>query len=395
MVPDREGKSDVFAPFQLGGDVQDNEPTLLEEAIRVNAAPKGDIYAQFGLSDIVRENEQRLDEAKKREEAGTVAAAIGRDEANPIRKRAWKLVGLPKFAVKQKGEVAMDSKICKRANGGGAEASVTIDASVSAAAASAATAAGGGAGGGADGDAANSTDILGSHFYWHSPVDDIFADFNLSEIVRDYETLQRRVKYAPQREDYGDDGDNEEERYLKASRYSNAREWWLDNWPRCHGLIFRVLIPLWILTGIAMGLGFVLAELEEQAEYQRNDEVMQTRFRAEQFPLDEELRFLFGIPTSCLNVYLSRKGGSSPPNTRGGDDDFPAATLGEWLGESFPPVSPDFSDNINETMEEVERYMEVCEEVATDVVTRLLNYTSASSEVGHLLPDLTFDWIRW
>jgi hypothetical protein len=297
---------DVFASFQLG-EVEDNENKLLEKEIQINKnrskVPAKDIYKQFRLSDIVKENEQRQrqqQQAKKKNEEQQ-EEDVTNISANNERNLIWKKIPKKLVKLKQKDESG-NYEVRKGVEV--AEVSVKSDSSFFAASGTAVakdTVAAA-----ANASATNPiTDVLGSQFYWESPADDVFVDFNLSEIVRDYEKLQRRVKYAPKKDEYDDDDDeevNRENKYLKTSRYVSAKNWWLDNWPRCHGIIFRVFIPLWILTGMAIGLGYILARFEKDEEYQRNNEMMKSRFLMEQFPYDEALKFLFGLPTGAYPI---------------------------------------------------------------------------------------------
>ena len=316
MVLDKnmDEKSDVFAPFQLGEEVQDNEKKLLEQELRINQNPSKattkdgtpkteDIYEQFRLSDIVKENEQRQQKQQAKKINNQQEQAIGNNittdnEENLIwKKLPKKLINFSKL--NQKDESGDSGKKEEDV----AKDSVKSDSSFSAAAAVVAAGTGGAAGATSPVDPIK--DVLGSQFFWESPADDIFTDFNLSVIAQDYEKLQRRVKYAPKKDEYDDDDEgNEEKKYLRRSRYVSAKNWWVDNFPRCHGLIFRVLIPLWILTGLAIGLGYILARFEEDEEYQRNDEMMQSRFLTEQFPYDEALKFLFGLPTGAYPIQI-------------------------------------------------------------------------------------------
>lgn len=77
------------------------------------------------------------------------------------------------------------------------------------------------------------------------------------------------------------------------------------------------------------------------------------------------------------------------------DDNLRQQSLDEWFGSDFPPVSPGFSGNIEEMIDEIESYMEACEVRAAEVTTRLVEYISDRAEIMYVDAALTFDWIRW
>jgi hypothetical protein len=182
MVLDKEEKPDVFAPFQLGEDVQDTENKLLEKKSGINqnpskvitkdGTPKEDIYKQFRLSDIVKENEQRQhkQQAKKINEEQHVAAV--KSTENLI----WKL--LPKRLINySKLQQKFESSDERRKEEDVAEDSVKSDSSFFAAAAAVAA-------GTADTAAAAAnpiTDVLGSQFYW-----EILIFLKLSRTMKSY-----------------------------------------------------------------------------------------------------------------------------------------------------------------------------------------------------------------
>jgi len=133
-------------------------------------------------------------------------------------------------------------------------------------------------GGGAAVAAASFTSDLDDRFNWISPhsSDSVFSDFDLDAIVKDYEKLQRRINFRPGTgggNDYnnnsggdnnnggadddankinnnaGDGGNNHSEHPMTNMginvRYRNMKKIWLSNFPRTHGLVFRVFLPLY------------------------------------------------------------------------------------------------------------------------------------------------------
>jgi hypothetical protein len=411
MDLDKEEKSDVFAPFRLSGEVQDIETRCMEKDLQENRTiassngkntPKEDVFAKFRLSDAVREDAKRqilASSDQKTEEQGSVSQnqpskssfdffsrVVNARRRGRIKKECEKNNSDPEEEKAEEMEDAFDANPpLQQVSFGDDNDRMDGDAASPRDAKESATLKPSGA-----------TDLLGSQFWWESPANDIFSDFDLSAIVRDYEKLQRKVNYPPTKhvQDSADEGQERLKSRLDNFRYKNLKQWWLDNFPRCHGFIFRVLIPQWIILLMAMGLGFILAEFEIGDEYKRNDAVLAGRFTLEQFPRDEAIQFLFGLPTVCFNIYVAAKG--RPANiSEISDGTFRQQGLDEWFGSKFPPVSPGFSGNIEETIEEIENYMEVCEDTAAKVTTQLVAYMSLRGEDVFSNAALTFDWIRW
>jgi hypothetical protein len=414
-MPNKEERSsDGFAPFQRDDGVQDNNAKLMVEKERQenrhniemhsrNGEPKEDIYAQFRLSDAVQDMIQRKQE--KDEAGGKAENSKDNDKISRDNQTFWKRrLGMMPFGIKfprqRQGRKRSKESFEKQSSGGKeekeeeeCEETLPVLAQVST---------------GSDKPEWESTrivrestteaspsranDHLVSHFYWESPADDIFSDFDLKAIVRDYEKLQRKVKYPPKRV-LPDSAYHENDSFaaqLKTMRYKNVKEWWLDHFPRCHGIIFRVLIPQCIVMLIAMGLGYILAKFEIDDEYRRNDAVSAKMFRLQQLPRDEGMQFLLRLPKVCFNIYLSLK--TQPfDNFTIADDATLQYVLAEWFGGDLPSLSPDFGDDIQDSIEEIERFMELCGTVPSNLTTRLAEYNGVNSGDS----DLTFNWIRW
>lgn len=237
-------------------------------------------------------------------------------------------------------------------------------------------------------------ELMDEIFRLDKPGYDVFADFDLDGIVRDYETTQRKVNYAPGKDKAHKDGETDEtELYAAVYRYRNLKQMWLDNFPRSHGIIFRILIPLWILVAISLLLGYILALYEQESEYQANDEVMVNRFLFQQLPYKETINFMSVLPTACFEFYtfLKRKETNStiPPSLR---------ELKNLFGEDLPEITPlnNSADvDVEELADEIAAFMRACEDIGTDLVSQRINYTEtkAALEAATGTP-LSFDWIR-
>ena len=165
--------------------------------------------------------------------------------------------------------------------------------------------------------------------------DSIFNDFDLDSIVKDYEKLQRTVNFKPgthgsatEAAAYGrnggaNDDDDEEDDDDGANffdhigvlgigvRYHHLELYWLDNFPRTHGLVARVMLPLFMIVCLSIGLGIGLAKMEIGGEIEANDEAMRSQYELIQYPYDETLQFLFNLPTVCFDYYVYKKEGAS------------------------------------------------------------------------------------
>ncbi|KAG7345566.1 ion channel [Nitzschia inconspicua] len=412
MVLNREVKPDVFAPFEnIIYDKNDNTNLMIEQKERQEnrvtvengrTVPKEDIFAQFRLPVV-----DAVEKGPPSTEGNTIDCENSGDNDTSQQNRDKKKTFLNRFRrhdgtrmgletndnygdekMEQEndkvfqhnppvGTVSLDDDWKNDTDDGGGGAKVPKSTNEAAPA-----------------HPPGETDLLDSQSYWESPANDIFADFDLNAIVRDYEKLQRKVNYAPPKETH----DNVEEENLKLQiekmRYKNVKEWWLNNFPRCHGIIFRVLIPQCILLLIAMGLGYILAGFEVDDEYWRNDDVMARRFTMESFSREESVRLLLGLPTFCFNSYITAKGRSVENLEIVNDTSLIQQSLGEKFESKLMTVSPAFSSNVDETLLEMETYMQACEDAAANVTTRVLYDTIERADVMAESNTLTFDWIR-
>ena len=275
--------------------------------------------------------------------------------------------------------------------------------------------------------------------WWVSPhsADKIFTDFDLDAIVKDYEKLQRKINFQPgtgSKYDniYGDDNkndgngngngnddgnnDNKYDLNNKTSmgitvRYRSIKKFWLDYFPRLHGILFRVLLPLWIMVGFTILLGMVLAKFEINDEIEENNAIMRGKYELIKYPYDETLNFLFGLPTVCFDYYLYKKTNETDANytmtgLMGGDtqqdmidathtyNEDNIANLTLWVGDRFPPVEVGYdNDDPLITISEIKEYLQVCEDAGSDLIQNFIDITSAKME-STSTNTMSFNWMR-
>lgn len=75
----------------------------------------------------------------------------------------------------------------------------------------------------------------------------------------------------------------------------------VNSWPRTTAFVCRIILPLWLLIGIAIGLGYLLGKYEETNEYVQNDEIVRERFVLKQFPINQTLRAMHNM--SLVNTF--------------------------------------------------------------------------------------------
>jgi hypothetical protein len=235
-------------------------------------------------------------------------------------------------------------------------------------------------------------ELMDDIFRLDKPGYDVFADFDLDGIVRDYERMQRKINHAPVTENKGtakNDDNQELDHYAALYRYRSLKQMWLDNFPRLHGIIFRILAPLWILVAISLLLGHVLAGYEEESEYQANDGVMVNRFLFQQLPYRETIDFMLELPTTCFDSYLLLKKNNTnvtlPPEF-------------EYLfGEDFLDL-PSFNNSANgdgDEFDQIAEYMVACEALGLEIVSSRINFTDTKAAFAAATGTaLSFDWIR-
>jgi hypothetical protein len=149
-----------------------------------------------------------------------------------------------------------------------------------------------------------------------------------------------------------------------------------DNFPRASTVLFRILIPLWILIIIATVCGYYLANFEAPDEFDRNDSFLAKKFAAELFPLNETLDSLFSLPIRCWESYLNKTDEPAFKNTS------------DYALDQFNSSDEDLyiTDYITDHMKE-------CGKKAQGIVLILLD---GSKKIALLAATekMTFNWIR-
>ena len=164
-----------------------------------------------------------------------------------------------------------------------------------------------------------------------------------------------------------------------------------NTWPRTTALCFRIIIPLWILIGISLGFGLILASFEAPGEYASNDETVKERYVLSLFPSNEITTGLTNMSQSCLDYYNDIK------NNQTTIENNPFLTLVDNLDfftQKFPNVSVGFENQTPESvLGEAKEFASVCADIAEEIYDTLYNYTKSVIN-EEILTDLTFNWIR-
>lgn len=251
--------------------------------------------------------------------------------------------------------------------------------------------------------AANSS--IQERFRWISPhsSDLVFSDFDLDALVKDYEEQIRKKNFgASDDKDYhvDDDDDNDNENAMGMTiRYRNIKKFWLDNFPRTHGILFNVLLPLWIVVLVTLALGNILAKLEIGNETDANDQIMRSRYNTINYPYDQTVNFMNGLPTLCFDYYLAQKAiaqgniNSDIIVNNNNTDTIDLSNLSGWVGNKFPPVSPGYNDDPEDIIREIKSYMEVCQDAGKEIITNFIDFTK--KQVKDAAENaMTFHWMR-
>jgi len=226
-----------------------------------------------------------------------------------------------------------------------------------------------------------------SDYRWISPhsADLIFNDFDIDAIVKDYERMHRKTNYAADNnlEDIEEEEDDDQNIIGITKRYRNIKTFWLENFPRTHGIVFRIFGPLLIIIGITWVLGGWLAQLEKGEEITSNNAIIRAQHNLTGFPT-ESLYFISDGPTACFNHYLEQKQGSHKQSKN-------ATILAEL---NFPVVSPGMNNsNLETTMDEIKAYMKVCKDAASVALEKFIDYKRLELTAA-AQGSMTFNWIR-
>jgi ElaB/YqjD/DUF883 family membrane-anchored ribosome-binding protein len=112
-------------------------------------------------------------------------------------------------------------------------------------------------------------------------------------------------------------------------------------WPRTSAIVFGVIVPLWMLIGVTMGFGVLLAQFESAHEIEGNDAILAARAQVQYY--DVSALKLLNVTNVCLaewerNVLLqSGDAASTAPIL-----EIPAALLGNET------AIQDYIANVNE-----------------------------------------------
>jgi hypothetical protein len=106
-------------------------------------------------------------------------------------------------------------------------------------------------------------------------------------------------------EDEEDDASKKKETFRASCRhcFCNLK----GTFPRLYAIVFRVVVPLWVLIFISAVCGYFLANMEAPAEFDQNDFYL-SRQIIETSKLREELEVAFNLPLRCYDMYLESRG---------------------------------------------------------------------------------------
>ena len=227
-------------------------------------------------------------------------------------------------------------------------------------------------------------------YRWVSPhsADTIFRDFDIDAIVKDYERIHRDTTYGvPGKngnilDDIDEENNNNEHVLGIKVRYRTILMFWLENFPRTHGILFRILIPLFLIIGITYLLGWYLAILEKGDEIANNNAIIRAQYNLTGFP-EEDLYFLSSSPGICFDHYLEQK--------RPGNEPFKNSTILSEL--DFPPISPGTDTDPEALINEIQAYMTVCNNAVNATLDKHTNYKESEIDAASQAA-MTFHWIR-
>jgi len=245
-------------------------------------------------------------------------------------------------------------------------------------------------------------------YSWVSPhsADTIFCQFDIDAIIKEYEQLDRKINYGPNLNENKElDGIEEEgnEHMIGIKvRYQNFLTWWMDNFPRTHFLLCFVLVPMFLIIGFTIGIGWKLAEYEYPQEVIKNDQIMQSRYYLDlsmNTSSAERLKSMYQLPTLCFDHYMAQKITTDRPTNSTSNGIISAETYGsmdiaksdnEFNLQDFSPVSPEFNSDINVTIGEIESYLNVCKSAAKGIIDKHINFERQLDDTS----SMTFNWMR-
>ena len=272
-----------------------------------------------------------------------------------------------------------------------------------------------------------------SDYHWVSPhaADTIFSDFDIDEIVKDYEKLHRKINFGANMgrkldSDEIEEEENNEQILGIRIRYRTLVNLWLENFPRTNAIIFDVVLPLLLIIAVTVVLGIFLAEFEIDNEIKTNDEIVRAQFELLEYPYQNDLSLLLVLPSICLHYFVDQKNQKPKPfnisssqatisniasdmaiDTIINNTDNTSAALDvkmtisthinetiisqiiELAGHNFPPVTPGFDSNQSFTIHQMQSYVDVCSAAAS----KILN-TIPPTERAEVAQSLSFNWMR-
>jgi len=153
------------------------------------------------------------------------------------------------------------------------------------------------------------------------------------------------------------------------------------NWPRVTSFIFGIVVPLWILIGLAAFFGFLLAGYEDGQEIESNDAILAAQARIRFADFEEEL--LLRLPSICMEDYLQ-----SANKT---ELQFIVTTLATSNATNFT-TSEAAGEAAQELYLEMKTHLEACAERYADIYE--LAQTIRDNDSGEAFSSLSFNWNR-
>jgi len=280
-------------------------------------------------------------------------------------------------------------------------------------------------------------------YHWVSPhaADLVFSDFNLDAIVGDYEKLHRKISFGTSDKDneldgkYGDDNDDDDDDdddehnkngILKITvRYRKINQLWVKKFPRAHGIIVHVLLPLVMIVLLNMVLGIVLGKLEMEYEIENNNDIMRTKNKLAQYPYDDKQHRMFALPTLCLEYFSQEVNGLAyiDENDKNGDgiidfneidimfQNYNLTALGEDTEKEgngndndsdIVSISKEFigydldnkqNDSMPMTLGEIKSVLKICEDAGKKILVELMERTRLET-TAEVISGMTFNWMR-
>jgi hypothetical protein len=258
----------------------------------------------------------------------------------------------------------------------------------------------------------SSTSAQYSDYHWISPhsADTIFSGFDIDSIVKDYEKLHRKINFGSNMGGKNNNGlddieeeDNNEQILGIRVRYRNLANFWLENFPRSHCILFQIVLPFAVIILVTFYLGIFLAKFEKREEIVANDAIAIGRNSYHMNssdlngnPYENNLRTMFELRTICFDHYLDKKNSNISNITSVNETiiDLDSISLVSTLvGQDFPNVSLGFDSNPQKTISEIESYMKICKDAGTEILEKFIDFSAKELKAASQ-DTMTFNWIR-